>query len=60
MDSRKSQPIGVELVKRGIVKQKDIENALQYQKEHPRKKLGDILYILNAFKNLLIVLIYIF
>ncbi len=48
MDSRKSQPIGVELVKRGIVKQKDIENALQYQKEHPRKKLGDILYILNA------------
>ncbi len=48
MDSRKRQPIGVELVKRGIVKQKDIENALQYQKDHPRRKLGDILYILNA------------
>ena len=26
MDARKRQPIGVELVKRGIVKEKDIEN----------------------------------
>lgn len=48
MDTRKRQPIGVELVKRGIVKEKDIENALQYQSEHPSKKLGDILYILNT------------
>ncbi len=48
MDTRKRQPIGVELVKRGIVKEKDIENALQYQREHPSKKLGDILYILNV------------
>ena len=48
MDSRKRQPIGVELVKRGIVKEKDIENALQYQKEYPSKKMGDILYILEA------------
>jgi len=48
MDSRKRQPIGVELVKRGVVKEKDIENALQYQKEYPSKKIGDILYILEA------------
>ena len=48
MDMRKRQPIGVELVKRGIVTENDIKNALQYQKEHPNKKLGDILYILNA------------
>lgn len=48
MDVRKRQPIGVELVKRGIVSEKDIENALQYQKEHPSKKLGDILYILDT------------
>jgi len=48
MDSRKRQPIGVELVKRGLGKEKDIENALQYQKEYPSKKIGDILYILEA------------
>ncbi len=48
MDARKRQPLGVELVKRGVVKEKDIENALQYQKDHPSRKIGDILYILNA------------
>lgn len=48
MDRKNRQPIGVELVKRGIVTENDIKNALQYQKEHPNKKLGDILYILNA------------
>ena len=48
MDVRKRQPIGVELVKRGIVKEKDIEIALQYQREHPDQKLGDILYQLDV------------
>ena len=48
MDMRKRQPIGVELVKRGIVTERDIENALEYQKVHPDKKIGDILYILEA------------
>lgn len=41
------QPIGVELVKRGIVKSTDIAKALEYQKTHPNKKLGDIIYILE-------------
>lgn len=55
METRRRQPIGVELVKRGIVKEKDIENALEYQKEHPNKKLGDILYHLDVCEpNLLI------
>ncbi len=40
-------PIGVELVRRGIVKERDIQVALEYQKQHPNKKLGDILNILN-------------
>lgn len=40
-------PIGVELVKRGVVKEVDIEMAIEYQKQHPDKKLGDILNILN-------------
>lgn len=41
------QPIGIELVKRGIVTEADIEKALDYQKLHPRKKIGDILNILG-------------
>ena len=48
MDVRRRQPIGVELVKRGIVSENDIENALAYQKQHPSKKIGEILYLLNV------------
>lgn len=48
MDIRRRQPIGVELVKRGIVSESDIERALEYQREHPNKKIGDILYILDV------------
>ena len=40
-------PIGVELVKMGVVSDTDIEAAIEYQKEHPNKKIGDILNILN-------------
>ncbi len=40
-------PIGVELVRRGVVKETDIATAIEYQKQHPEKKLGDILNILN-------------
>lgn len=48
MDSRKRQPIGIELVKRGVVTEDDIERALAYQKAEPKKKLGDILNILRV------------
>lgn len=47
MDVRRRQPMGVELVKRGIVNEEAIEQALSYQREHPNKKIGDILYILG-------------
>ena len=47
MDLKRRQPIGVELVKRGIVKEIDIEKALDYQKEHPNKKIGDCIYELK-------------
>ena len=40
-------PIGVELVKKGVVTEDDIKAAIKYQKEHPNKKIGDILNILN-------------
>ena len=48
MEIKRRQPIGVELVKRGVVTETDIAKALDYQREHPSKKLGDILYILNV------------
>lgn len=48
MDVRKRQPLGVELVKRGIVGEADISNALEYQRDYPNKKIGEILYLQNA------------
>ena len=48
MESRRTQPIGIELVKRGIVTESDIDKALDYQSLHPSKKLGDILYELKV------------
>ena len=48
MDMRRRQPIGVELVKRGIVTENDIQKALEYQREHSDTKLGDILHILQV------------
>ena len=48
MEIKKRQPVGIELVKRGVVTGEDIEKALKYQEEHPNKKIGDILYILNV------------
>ena len=48
MDGRKNQPIGIELVKREIVTEADINKALDYQKAHPSKKIGDILNELNV------------
>ena len=47
MDTKKRQPLGIELVKRGIVTEEDIERALDYQKAEPKKKIGDILNILR-------------
>ena len=48
MELKRRQPIGIELVRRGIVKDTDIQRALAYQKEHPGQKIGDILNTLKA------------
>ena len=48
MDLKRRQPIGVELVKRGVVTEEDIQKALDYQREHPDMRLGDILYEIDA------------
>ena len=44
----RKQPLGIELVKRGVVTGDDIEKALKYQEAHRDRKLGDILYILKV------------
>ena len=44
----KNQPLGIELVKRGVVTGQDIEKALKYQETHRSRKIGDILYILKV------------
>ena len=51
MDIKKRQPLGIELVRRGVVDGDAIERALQYQVEHPNKRLGDVLYILKEEQN---------
>ena len=45
MDRR--QPIGIELVKKGVVSEDDIKQAIEYQRSHPNKRIGDILDILG-------------
>lgn len=39
----KRVPIGIELVKRKVVSESDIKEAIKYQKEHPNVKLGEAL-----------------
>ena len=47
MDSRRKGPIGIELVKRGILTQADIDKALEYQRRNPNKKIIEIISTLN-------------
>lgn len=47
MDIKRRQPIGIELVKRGVVSPDEIRVALDYQKQHPNEKLGEIIHKLN-------------
>ena len=47
MANKQKQPIGIELAKRNLITESDINRALEYQKTHPGKKLGDIINLLN-------------
>lgn len=49
------QPIGIELAKRNLITEKDIDRALEYKKSHPSKKLGDIINILNICDSELLI-----
>ncbi len=39
----RTQPLGIELVRKGLITERDVENALNYQKNNPNEKMGDIL-----------------
>lgn len=47
MDSKRRGPIGIELVRRGILTQADIDKALEYQRRNPSKKMLEIINTLN-------------
>ena len=47
MATKQSQPLGIELAKRGLITEIDIQRALEYQRTNPKKKLGDIINILH-------------
>lgn len=47
MDTNKRGPIGIELVRRGLLTQADINKALEYQRKHPEKKIVEIIRTLN-------------
>lgn len=43
----KKSPIGIELIQSGLITEKQRDEALAYQKEHPDMKLGEIIDVLN-------------
>lgn len=47
MALRNKSPLGIGLVSRGVLSEKDIEVAIEYQKDHPNKRIGDIIHTLN-------------
>lgn len=55
MDSKRKGPIGVELVRRGLVSEEDINKALEYQKEHPELKIIEIVHRLNLCDEYLLI-----
>ena len=55
MDENRKVPIGVELVRRGIVTEAQVKEAIEYQKFHRKTKIGEILRkITECDENVLI------
>ena len=47
MEGKNKLPIGIELVRRGLITEEDVNKAIEYQKIHTGRRLGDIIKILN-------------
>lgn len=45
--NKKNVPLGVYLIRKNLITERDIDTALAYQKEHPEKKIGEIFHTLN-------------
>lgn len=43
----KKNPLGIELMEKGLLTQEQVDEALEYQKEHSEYKFGEIVDILN-------------
>ena len=48
MEFKRRQPIGIELIKRGLVTEADVQRALLEQKKSPNRKLGEIIKDMNV------------
>ncbi len=48
MEVKRRQPLGIELVRRNIVTEDDVRNALEIQRKESNKKIGDILNEMNV------------
>ncbi len=55
MDSRRKNPIGIELVRRGILTQADIDKALEFQRRNPNNKIIEIINTLNLCDQYLLI-----
>ena len=55
METNKRQPLGVELVRRGIVTENEVNEALEFQKKHRSMKLGEILKNISACEDALLI-----
>ena len=47
MEANKRGPIGIELVRKGLLSQEDINKALEYQKKNPQMRIVEIIRTLN-------------
>ncbi len=47
MDNKRKGPIGIELVRRGIVNEEDISKALEYQRDNPDMKIIEVIHKLG-------------
>ena len=45
--AKNKPPLGVELIRRGLIKDSDINEAVNYQKSHPGVKLGEAIHALK-------------
>ena len=43
MEVKRVQPMGIELVRRGVVTEAEVNEAIEYQRTHRKLKIGEIL-----------------